>query len=1225
MTNIKKPDTQTPFEQGEEKRERVDYANRKRNLEWRRRWFYLDRSENDKEFLATTLDGLRIKRGKIRKQLQEVRSDHSHLAGYAPAGAGSPWFTIGPRNVNGRTKCLAVHPTNADIVYAGAASGGVWKSTDGGQSWRPLWDEQDTMAIGAITIAPSAPDTVYVATGEWTPGWGPGYPGTGFFASTNGGATWTQRAALVSRRVAQVLVSSTDPNRVYVAGASGFERSTDAGVTWTTVKAGEVSDAVIDPNNPDILYINVRNDGIYKSTDGGNNWIILGGGAPTGANADWVRLAIGASGAFGSNLILAKRSGTIYRSTDGGSNWTTLAGSHGSSTYHQWCNLLAVAPDDENIILAGGVGIERTSDGGATWGGLGGLHSDHHRAVFAPSNTNIVYATNDGGLYRSDDKGATFLKASHGLIITQFYDIGSWSPIGTVAGGGTQDQGTNMTTGGLTWRDIFGWDGGYFVVHPTDPRTMYAEHQNTDIHKSTDGGNTWVNKTAGLTGGTPWTGVMTIDLNTPNTLFVGTDRVFRTTDGCATPWVQSSDPLSGEIISIAVAEADSNRVYTATTGGKVFRSDDNGATNAWVDKSAGLATRIVKDVVVDHTNRDRVAVCFGGTAVGPASDHVFISTNGGDAWTDISGDLPNVPANGLALDPLDANTLYVATDVGVFRTTDGGTTWQAFDNGIPNCAVIDLHVDRPASLLIAATFGRGMYKVSISGAAEPAVDVYLRDSLLDTGERFPSPSNQPNPNDLSDQVYWWESSDIKVDAAPFYTPDLLFDGVEFDELTHEDPKRTESNRFYLQLHNRGWENATNVRVRAFIADASAGLPPLPNALTPPDFNLTSMANWMPIGPAQTVSTLEPNRPVIVSWDYTVPNTAATHSCLLAVISADEDPITTAETNVDLLIKNEKRVCLKNLHVINGGPSPQQTMETIKFFNARDHDDLIDIVISPVEFSEGTIGLLLPKIEFDDPRNALDGVEIYPLLPDEDIGKFYMRPGDKANIDWQKVLEAVDRTRIYEFATTRVSAIRGIKLDKGQWLQGILTLKGSRKVPYGQSQQFTIIQVQGGDMVGGSTYELRLNRARGLHPVSHIRVVLEKVMILDDHEPWFKGAGEFSFGTVVSFNRDACRRHVRRVPQKGTIKISDSPGRNERTLNVCIFDGFVAEEDRMSISIQPVEDDWLDPDDRLSRYRRHFDGPPETWVGHYTPDDDTGSDPEQLNDWLLWYRIESLPL
>jgi len=1197
-------------------RDRVDYADRKRNLEWRQNWFYQIRSRDDKELLDAWSRGLRVKRQMIEKQ----RGTVGHLAGYAPAGAGSPWFTIGPRNVNGRVKALAVHPTDPDIVYAGAASGGVWKSTDAGQSWRPLWDEQDTMASVAIAIAPSAPDTIYVGTGEWTPGWGPGFAGTGIFVSTDGGATWTQRAGVVSRRIAQILVSPTDANHVYVAGENGFEHSTDAGATWSTLRAGQISDAVIDPNAASTLYINVRSDGLYKTTDGGTSWTKLVGGAPSGASADWIRLAIGDSGAAGSNLVLAKRSGTIYRTTDGGNNWTTLAGSHGSSPFDEWCNLLSVAPDDDNIILAGGVGCERTSNGGTTWGGLGGLHSDHHRAVFAPSNPNIVYTCNDGGVYISTDKGATWLKASHGLTVTQFYDIGAWSAIGTVAGGGTQDNGTVMTTGGLTWRDIFGWDGGYFVVHPSDPRTMYAEHQNTDIHKSVDGGNTWVQKVSGLSGGTPWTGVLTMDPNAPNTLFVGTSMVFRTTDGCATAWVASSQSLVGNVTGIAVAESDSNRVYACTTSGRVYRSNDNGATSPWTEVSTGLPAATITDVVVSHTDKDRIAITVGGTGTG----HVYLSTNGGTAWSNVTGDLPDVAVSAFAFDPVNASTFYVGTDVGVFRTTNSGTSWQAFDNGMPNVPVTDLHVDRPASLLIAATFGRGMYKVSISGLAEPEVDLYLRDSLLDTGERFPSPSNQPNPNDLSDQVYWWESPDIKVDTTPYFTPDALFDGVEFDELAHQDPKRSQSNRFYLQLHNRGWQNATNLRVRAFLADASAGLPALPNALTPPDFNLVSMANWVPIGPAQTVAVLEPNRPHIVSWDYSVPNTAATHSCLLAVISSAEDPMTNPQTNVDLLINSEKRVCLKNLHVING-PAPQQTMVTIKFHNTVDHDDVMDIVIAPVEFSEGTIGLLLPPLTFVDFQEALDGVEVYPLRDGEDIGRFYERPGDKSDVDWARALQEVDQSRLFEFSAHRVSALRGIKLARGEALQGIITLKGSKRVPHGQTQQFTVIQQQGGRVVGGSTYQLRLNRARKLHPVSRIRVVLEKVRILDDHEPWFKGRGDFQFAASVVFNNERCRRHTMRIPEKGVLKISDTPGRNEVELNVCLFDGFVAESDSMRVAIQPMEQDWPDGDDTLARYARQFDSPPESWVGHYVPDDQAAHlDPERKSDWLVWYRIESVP-
>lgn len=1215
---------------------RPDYSRRNRKLEWRSQWFHLSRTDDERELIRFRRDALGRKREMIKRQ--RAAGADMPLAGYSPAGPGAPWFSIGPRNVNGRVKCLAVHPTNENVVYAGAASGGVWKTTDAGQSWRPLWDEQESLAVGSIAIAPSDPDIIYAGTGEGviaaTYGSGHNFPGAGVYVSADAGATWTQRSAVVNRRITRVLVSQDDPDVVYVAGQSGFERSTDGGVMWTTLRAGQISDAVIDPNDADTLYVCAHGDRIYKSTDGGAMWTPLDAG-PTGGAATWLKIAIGDNGANGSNFLVTKSVGDVRKSTDGGAMWTPLAGSHGSG-WTGWCDLIAVAPDDEDVFIAGGVWLERTTDGGTLWVGPSGLHADQQMVAFAPSNPNTVYACNDGGVYRSADKGATWKKVSHGLVITQFYDVGSWSNISTVLGGGTQDVGTNMTTGGLTWRTVIdGWDGGYMVLHSTDPRTMYAEHQSTDIYKSTDGGNVWVQKVSGLTDGSPWTGVITMDPANPDKLFAGTTRVFRTLDGCATPWVASSQAFGSNVSSMAVAPSDSNRVYAGTGDtysrvgqGKIFRSDDGGATSPWVEKTGTLpSSRPVMDIAVDADDPDRVFVCYGGQPAGPSPNNVFVSTDGGDVWTDISAGLPVASVNALALDPINDNTVYVGTDVGVYRTTDLGVTWSAFDNGIPNVVISDLHVDPEDSALYASTFGRGMYRLNIAPATvEPSVDLYLRDSVLDVGERFPSPSGLPNPNDLTDTVDWWESPDIKVEVTPFYTTDAVFDGVEFDdEVQHDDPKRGQTNRFYLQVHNRGWQPTTNVSVRAFFADAHAGLPSLPNALVAPAFNLTSTTDWAPIGAAQNIPLLEPNRPVIVSWDWPVPVAANTHSCLLAVASSADDPLTTTETNVNVLVGAEKRVCLKNLHVINGpGPAPTQTMVTIKFHNALETDDLIDIVVVPQGFTEGVIGMLLEPVTFADPDAALGGVQVYFPRAGEDLGTWYERPGTTGRADRGDLWNSLDLSRLYEFDPVRPAELRGLKVAPKQTIQAVVTCKGSRKVPYGQTQKFAVMQRQGGRIVGGSTYELRLRRARGLHPVSRIRVILEKVRIHDDQDWWFKGRGEFSFTSCVSFNEDACRRHWVRVPQKGHFKISDRPGANERELNVCVFDGYVAEKDSMSISLLPTEEDWLTRDDELSLYRRHFSSPPETWVGDYAPGDEPApGDAEKLRDWMVWYRIESV--
>jgi photosystem II stability/assembly factor-like uncharacterized protein len=793
---------------------RADFAALKHNQIWRENWFYNGRDRDDNTYIRQLRNALDEKHKLIEVQKELADS----ITAYAPAGSGTPWIPIGPRNVNGRIKTIAVHPTDENTLYVGGVSGGVWKSTDGGESWQAQWNDQETLTIGSIALAASAPNTLYAGTGEWTPGYITTGPGVGVYKSTDAGATWSLLTGVSATRIAKIEVSPSNADRVYVAGNSGLEYSGDGGTNWSVVLAGNISDVVIDQDDPDTVYAAKDNDGIYKTADNGTNWSKLNAG-PTGSNADWLKLSLGVSGTNGTDFLLAKGENDVHKSTDGGSTWSTLGGSH-SYSWHGWCDLIAVAPDDEDIILVGGSSAKRTSNGGSAWSNMSGLHADHHFAVFAPSNTNTVYESNDGGLYKSTDKGATWSKVSHGLMITQFYDVGAWSQIGTVCGGGTQDQGTNMTTGGLTWKKLEGWDGGYFVIHPTDPRTMYAEHQYTDILKTVDGGANWVSKTSGLTGSNPWTGVITMDLNNPDTLFTGTQRIFRTTDGCATAWNLSSQDLSGNVQAIAVAESDPDRVYAGSSGGTFLRSDDAGATSPWLDKGTGLPNRNIKDIVIDHADEDRVAVSFGGTNT--SNEHIYLSNDGGDTWTNISGNIPKISINALVLHPTDNDTIYAGTDVGVYRTTDGGSTWQAFDNGLPNVIISDLHMDRTGMILIAATYGRGMYKVPVSGSTSPTVDLYLRDSVLDTGERFPTPSGLPNPNVTTDTVQWWESEEIKIDVTPYSTGlGSVFDGVEFDEMEHENPRRTETNRFCVQVHNRGWQNATNVRVRAFIADASA--------------------------------------------------------------------------------------------------------------------------------------------------------------------------------------------------------------------------------------------------------------------------------------------------------------------------------------------------------------------------------------------------------------------
>jgi photosystem II stability/assembly factor-like uncharacterized protein len=1142
------------------------YGMRSRSLAWRSQWFQATRG-TDEGLLTKARDAAFAH--KKRLIVKGIKSGWK--AGFDPAGAGSPWYPLGPRNVNGRVKSLAVHPTDANTIYAGAASGGVWKSTDGGQTWDSLWDMQETLAIGALGIARSAPNIIYAGSGEWTPGWGPSYQGAGVYLSTDSGATWSLRNAVQSRRIGKLVVDPTNSQRVWVCGDHGLERSTDGGTTWTTLRAGAITDIALDPANANNVFIGIRYDGFYKSADGGTTFNLLPG-SPTGVGVEWPQIAIGVSGTHANNFIVVKTGGTVRTSNDGGSTFTAIPGAHGGF-FAGWCDVVACAPDDEQILFWGGVGLDRTANAGTSWSGLP-VHSDQHAVVFAPSNSNIVYVANDGGVWRSDDKGATIRKVSNGLVITQFYNINFWSGLSNVVGGGAQDNQTNFTTGGLTWHPVFINDGGWFLIDPTDPHIMYAESQNGNVAKSVDGGQTWASKTAGIVGSTAFEGILTMDPSNYLRLFYGTDRVLRSTDGLATAWTQSSQTLTGTVSAIAVAPSSSNRVYAATGSGKLYRSDDGGNTSPWADKSGTLPARAIRGIFVDPGNPDAVLVSIGGVSGLASAQAVYRTTTGGNAWTDVSGDLPNVVGNAVVVDPSDAITWYLATDTGVYRTTNGGTNWLPFDNGIPNVPVSDLVVDTASKILYCGTMGRGAFKLDITPAVVKAsVDVYLRDDDLDTGERFPSPSGLQDPLIAAPgTANFWMSPDIKVNHMPVFTPSGVFDGVDFDAtLQHQDPVRGESNRFYVQVQNRGWQTTHNVQVCAFVADASAGLPNLPNALTPPNFDLTSTAAWQPVGLAQTIAELKPNRPIIVSWDYTMPLGSATHTCCLAVVSSPDDPYNNPSSDIVQLITMDKRVCLKNLHVVDPGPGPMPlTMTTIDFHNAGEKAAEIDIIIRPNGFTRGTIGLLLPKVDID-PKRAAQGVEVLPLAPDDPLGKWHGQGGRDQGAGLARRLADCDRTRIFDFDRIKPSALVGIPVGPHQTLTGVLLSSLKNDVRQSGPASYEVVQRTKGKVVGGSTFQFGypLPRKTAAAPVHYVRVRI----VCEDLVR--KAQGDVLV-SEVRIEEDAARTYQRIL------------GPDKQVVRRPLFDGILIDGQTLRLALMGG--------DNTTVYQRQFTGPVASWLG-----------------------------
>ncbi len=623
------------------------------------------------------------------------------------------WTSVGPRNVNGRIKSLAIHPSNGNIVWAGAANGGVWKTTNGGATWLPMMEQELSLAIGALAVAPSAPLTLYAATGEDTPGWGPSWPGAGVYKSTNAGGSWTLVGAIASTRCTRVLVHPSNPNVVYVAGSSGLHKSTDGGVNWTDVRTDHVSDALIDPTNPDRLFAAVWASGVYRSTNGGASWSLLSSGIPTGSAADWIKLAMGLNGTNGTNFLLAKmgpNSGDIYRSTNGGTSWTLLASGVEPASYNEWTNVIAVDPNNHNRIIAAGVGVSRSTNG-STFAGVGGTHSDHHAIVHSPADSNVVYMATDGGVYKSTNGGANWALASTELVATQLYGIGVSQTAALRLGGPTQDQGIVQTTGSADWVDTgAGNEGGIFVVDPNDEDNVYTTPWNHNLRRSTDGGSSWTDIQTGLGGAV--VGDLSVRPGNSNQLLcVGGGAIFRSTNQGGS-WSTVATPPGGPT-RVEHSVSDPARCYAGTSNGHVYRSTSGGNTGSWSEPYAAAdkpPAGVISALAVSVTDADRLFIGYGGFGV----SHVWRSTDGGVHWTNASGSgaatLPDIPVNAIVVHHLNSDVVYAATDIGVFRSQDGGATWQSYNEGMPRAFVSGLELRRSSRMLYAGTMGRGAYK-----------------------------------------------------------------------------------------------------------------------------------------------------------------------------------------------------------------------------------------------------------------------------------------------------------------------------------------------------------------------------------------------------------------------------------------------------------------------------------------------------------------------------------
>lgn len=691
------------------------------------------------------------KMAELQEALAQSLARMSAAATSAPV-LGGAWRPLGPDGLwvflleTGRIAAILPAATPGDPMYVGTASGGVWRSTNNGISWTPLTDNQCSLNTGALARDPSNASTVYAATGEGNQGTG----GCGVLRSADGGDTWTvglqglKNAATGQGGPFTSLV--VDPTGAGTSSSvllgttlfsnAGIVRSTNAGATWSVVlNTGPASSLVAHPTRAGTYYAGNRvttpatSRGVWHSVDNGLTWTPLPPLPVTDVNTiGRVEVAMSQAAPTFVWALVGDRSTNgflgLFRYDETADAWTQLSATGVTSVFgvqQTYDLVLAVDPLDPKLISIAGVTAFRSADGGATftpWARE--VHSDWHVLVYDRNDPSVMWAGTDGGVYYSADRGATWVSRSAGLSITQFYPGVSVNPLGTRIAGGSQDNGTHVYSGTPFWDVFSGGDGGYTAINYKDPNIQWGETQwsantNGNIFRRDLTGTQ--RRATGLVNAdrAQFIPPLVMDPVNPSKLYFGTFRLYRTANEGQlwTPITTDLTNGTGTITTIAISPVDTNTIYVGTNDGRALISRDYGAT---FTPATGLPARSVTRIVPYPTDPSRALITVSGFGTG----HIFETTDGfASAVHNISGNLLDAPAD-VSLYIPSAGVILVGTDVGVFQSADDGVTWQLGPTGLPNVVVQDL-VYRPAvNLLVAGTYGRGMFAYDV-GTATPVL------------------------------------------------------------------------------------------------------------------------------------------------------------------------------------------------------------------------------------------------------------------------------------------------------------------------------------------------------------------------------------------------------------------------------------------------------------------------------------------------------------------------
>ena len=692
----------------------------------------------------------------------------------APGVAAAQWRLDGPTSVGGRVLDITADPAQKDTIFIATATGGVWKSTDAGTTFKPAWPHDATQAIGALVQTPSG--VLIAGTGETGPGGGSiTYGGDGVYRSKDRGETWQRIGLEGTSRIGRILVDPTNEKRILVAATGNLYKPTKERGVYLTEDGGDSWKKVLTTDNdttggtdlatnvdgsamfattwdaqrePDRRRYEGPGTALYKSVDKGRTWtkVVTGpfGGTPssgrmgvvTGTGADgknivWA-LTTSASGAFGG----------LYKSMDGGLTWTPradveLVATSGSFVYGWWFGRMWVDPKDTNRLFVPGVSLNESKDGGTSFTSNGGMHADQHAMLWDPKTPNRVYLGNDGGLYRSDANGASNTwKFAKYQPFSQPYtiDVSEQDPSRLVAG--LQDNGTNRSWGQKdgSWKDYTGGDGQRALIKPNDKNTVYGCLQYGECivsHNGGDSGDSFTEKV--VSSRKNWTTPIEFDPEDPKTVYTGGEILNQSDDDAETfrpisPELSNgpgreTNPLFrnyGTLTTIAPAGKSKKVIYAGTDDGNLWYTADQTNPAAWTKATdPDLPKAWITRLEVNVRNPRQAFVTYSGFRSGEDAAYLLRTNDGGKSWDNITGGLPKAPLNDVNI---VGDALFVASDLGVYLSRDQGKSWYKVGGNLPAAPIFELRYHAPTNRLYAGTFGRSIWSIALDDLGKvPAV------------------------------------------------------------------------------------------------------------------------------------------------------------------------------------------------------------------------------------------------------------------------------------------------------------------------------------------------------------------------------------------------------------------------------------------------------------------------------------------------------------------------